>query len=565
MIVMNPFTFSAIGGLACHLIFNRFEPQDLTSLITLLLLVPSGLSTLFRLHSSIPVSILLAFTTYLGTLLCSIVLYRLSPFHPLAGYPGPILCKITKLYSAWISLGGKQHFHYRRLHEKYGDVVRVGPNELAFFTADAIEPLFGSAGLPKGTFWDGRVGRSEENRTLVAIHNKKEHGARRKKWQRAFTPSALKVYEPIIRKRVAEFVDTLACSTGALSYTGTAQPVNLCEKIAYFAWDFMFDLAYGGGSAAMQKGDVDGMLHLQDVVQKPLIFRSHMPWLGDICGTLARFFPSRVHEFRMWAIGVAAARVRKGSPYEDIFYHLADEGGVSKEKPAFPEIVADGVLAVTAGSDTTSTALSVIFYFLMSHPTAYRRLQREIDEQGDDLYDYRRQAEMPYLNAVINEAMRLIPPVPEGSHRMVREKAQAKVVAGSYVPPGTQTFVPQYTLFRDWCNFSPLPDSFVPERWLSEEDRIRLEPDIFTKSLEPFNLNRAAFIPFSHGPANCVGKQLAYMEMRMLLCAILRRFDLRFADGWDPKEWEDGLQGFFVMVKGKMPVVVSERRGAGEK
>ncbi|KAL1694972.1 cytochrome P450 [Schizophyllum commune] len=561
MIVMNPFAFSVLAGLACHLIFNRFEPQDLTSLITLLLLVPSGLSTLFRPHSSILISILLAFTTYLGTLLCSIVLYRLSPFHPLAGYPGPVLCKITKLYSAWISLGGKQHFHYRRLHEKYGDVVRVGAAGLTQLEGTSIlrAPLQdptnsrSSPRMPSNHFWDGRVGRREENRTLVAIHNKKEHGARRKKWQRAFTPSALKVYEPIIRKRVAEFVDTLACTVGtvdALAYTGTAQPVNLCEKIAYFAYVF-----YGGGSAAMQKGDVDGMLHLQDVVQKPLIFRSHMPWLGDICGRLAKFFPSRVHEFRMWAIGVAAARVRKGSPYEDIFYHLADEGSVSKEKPAFPEIVADGVLAVTAGSDTTSTALSVIFYFLMSHPTAYRRLQREIDEQGDDLYDYRRQAEMPYLNAVINEAMRLIPPVPEGSHRMVREKAQAKVVAGSYVPPGTQTFVPQYTLFRDWRNFSPLPDSFVPERWLSEEDR----------SLEPFNLNRAAFIPFSHGPANCVGKQLAYMEMRMLLCATLRRFDLRFADGWDPKEWEDGLQGFFVMVKGKMPVVVSERRGGSDK
>ena len=68
---------------------------------------------------------------------------------------------------------------------------------------------------------------------------------------------------------------------------------------------------------------------------------------------------------------------------------------------------------------------------------------------------------------------------------MVREKTQAKVVAESYVPPGTQTFVPQYSLFRDWRNFSPLPDSFVPERWLSEEDRVRLEPDIFTKVRYP--------------------------------------------------------------------------------
>ena len=135
---------------ACHLIFNRFEPQDLTSLITLLLLVPSGLSTLFHPHSSILIYILLAFTTYLGTLLCSIVLYRLSPFHPLAEYPGPVLCKISKLYSAWISLGGKQHFHYRRLHEKYGDVVRVGAAGLTHLEGASIlhAPLQDPTSLP---------------------------------------------------------------------------------------------------------------------------------------------------------------------------------------------------------------------------------------------------------------------------------------------------------------------------------------------------------------------------------------------------------------------------------
>ncbi|KAL1746562.1 cytochrome P450 [Schizophyllum fasciatum] len=557
MEAIDPALLSILSGLACHVVLNRFELQNPLCLIILFIAVPIGLGSLLWRGSSNIANIIFASATYLGTLSFSVILYRLSPIHPLWAYPGPVASKITKLYSAIISQSGKQHLFYRQLHEQYGDVVRVGPNELAFFTADAIEPMFGSAGLPKGSFWDGRAGFQQQNRPMVAIYEKKDHSARRRKWQRAFTPAALKVYEPLIMKRVTEFVDTLERQP---------QPVNLCRRIAYFAdrtnaiddrsWDFMFDLAYGGGSTVMQHGDVSGMLRLQDVIQ-----RSHMPWLGGLCYFAANIIPSRVSKFRGWAIGVAANRVREGSAYRDIFYHVADEGNKSKEKPAFAEVVADGVLAVTAGSDTTSTVLSVVFYLLLSNPTSYQRLQEEIDNRGDRLLEFKAQADMPYLNAVINEAMRLVPTVPTGSHRQVRKSSQAKMIAGSFVPLGTQTFIPQYTLFHDKRYFSPLPDSFVPERWLPEEDRIRLEPAIFTNSADPYILNRAAFIPFSHGPENCVGKQLACMEMRMFVCAVLQRFDLRFAAGWDPKEWEDGLRGYFNVVKGKMPVIVHERQG----
>lgn len=61
------------------------------------------------------------------TLASSILVYRLSPWHPLANYPGPLICKITKFHLAFLSLKGKQHIYYVKLHQKYGDVVRVGP------------------------------------------------------------------------------------------------------------------------------------------------------------------------------------------------------------------------------------------------------------------------------------------------------------------------------------------------------------------------------------------------------------------------------------------------------
>jgi hypothetical protein len=68
----------------------------------------------------------LAFVTFLTAFLCSISLYRLSPLHPLAKYPGPTRCKLTKLWMAWISIGGRAHIYYKKIHDKYGPIVRIG-------------------------------------------------------------------------------------------------------------------------------------------------------------------------------------------------------------------------------------------------------------------------------------------------------------------------------------------------------------------------------------------------------------------------------------------------------
>jgi cytochrome P450 len=78
--------------------------------------------------------------------------------------------------------------------------------------------------------------------------------------------------------------------------------------------------------------------------------------------------------------------------------------------------------------------------------------------------------------------------------------------------------------------------------------------------LEPgFTHDTRAFIPFSFGPSICVGKALAYQEMRIVVCMLIRAFDMQFAPAYDPSQWEEDLQDFMVIGTGKLPVVLKRR------
>ncbi len=99
---------------------------------------------------------------------------------------------------------------------------------------------------------------------------------------------------------------------------------------------------------------------------------------------------------------------------------------------------------------------------------------------------------------------------------------------------------------RDPRYFSPRPDDFIPERWLNA-----------TKG--DFLTNPDAFIPFSFGPANCAGKNLALIEMRMVIALLMQRYDMRFAEGFDPQTWEYTLEDWLVMKRGKLPVMITLR------
>lgn len=120
---------SPFGMQLVHLIYKTFEVDPGKKLLTVLLLFSVPVSSAFYLHQenvSAVLAVLLSFSVFFSTLVTSIIVYRISPFHPLAKYPGPLLAKISRLQGTRMMAKGKNHLYYKQLHAQYGPIIRVG-------------------------------------------------------------------------------------------------------------------------------------------------------------------------------------------------------------------------------------------------------------------------------------------------------------------------------------------------------------------------------------------------------------------------------------------------------
>ena len=144
---------------------------------------------------------------------------------------------------------------------------------------------------------------------------------------------------------------------------------------------------------------------------------------------------------------------------------------------------------------------------------------------------------------------------PSMSFRLAATSVRAHSRIHSFIPEGTAVRVHTYSLHRDSRSFAPLTDTFWPERWIIASDTQR------KGSIPNFVHSVQAFVPFAFGPANCVGKNLAMLEMRMLLCACVQQLDFELAGDLvtDPGRWERELGDYSVLVKGKLPALVTDR------
>ncbi|PIL25573.1 hypothetical protein GSI_11319 [Ganoderma sinense ZZ0214-1] len=124
------------AALLMHQLFRRYETFSVLTHAALLLGPPALIAASAVSDPSMnPESFKNAFRSsvliYLATLAISIVVYRISPFHPLARYPGPWLAKVSMLTPALYSTTGRRNRAVKRMHELHGDVLRIGPNELS--------------------------------------------------------------------------------------------------------------------------------------------------------------------------------------------------------------------------------------------------------------------------------------------------------------------------------------------------------------------------------------------------------------------------------------------------
>lgn len=170
---------------------------------------------------------------------------------------------------------------------------------------------------------------------------------------------------------------------------------------------------------------------------------------------------------------------------------------------------------IAAGSDTTAISLTSVIGFLATNPAALARLRFEIDEaiaQGSlsNPATFKQANALPYLHAVINEALRLHPAVGFPLARVIGKDGAN--IAGHYFPPGTEVGVNAWAVHNDTAIFGPDASEFRPERWIGRtaEDRATMDRNMIT---------------FGSGPRTCIGKNISLMEMYKVIPQIVREFD----------------------------------------
>ncbi|KAI0641498.1 high nitrogen upregulated cytochrome P450 monooxygenase 2 [Trametes meyenii] len=546
-------TISALS-LITHQAFKYLETFSIAAHI-LLLCVPLLIGFLLLLPSMAFLhATFFSAGVFLATLLTSVTVYRLSPFHPLARYPGPLGCRLSKFWMAYRSLSGHQHLYIQRLHNRYGNIVRTGPNELSIKDPSLIGTIFGTPGLPKGPLMVGRI-LTATDLPMIGLMDPVVHAERRKPWNRAFSATALKEYEPLIASRVSQLVQVLERQVGEF---------DIGRFMNYFTYDFMCDMAYGGGSELLRDGDKDSIWATMETSWPAATFLGNVPWLGPYVGYLPAASAS-VNRMLSYCRTFTLERIKRGSIRKDVFHYLNNEDQPEKGSPPVRQLIDDGVLAIVAGADTTSSALSSLFFCLATHPEAYKCLQAEIDRfypPGDDPCDPKNYRNMSYLTAVIHETLRLYPPVPGGMQRQVPNHSGGAMLGPNFVPGGTSLYMHTYSMHRDPRNFSPQTDDFWPERWLlaaKDGDATSATPAENLDGHGEFVHNDAAFNPFSHGPGNCVGKQLAMQEMRTVVNAIVQKFEVRLREGWDTRQYDEGFKDYFVTTRPAVPITLRAR------
>ncbi|KAH9922831.1 high nitrogen upregulated cytochrome P450 monooxygenase 2 [Epithele typhae] len=564
------YILSTAVGLAIYVVFKRYEPVHVHHHFWLLLAPPLLLFTLV-LHQHFPLSpirgVLVACAMHWGTIIAAMLLYRASPWHPLARYPGPFVYRLSKLALAWTTSDGKQWLHVNALHDRYGDIVRIGaftsladrPNEVSLRNASAIVPVLGPNGLPKGPHWAGR-NMTDSAQQLVSLVDVREHARRRRPWARAFSGPALRGYEEIMRRRVRQLVELLA------RHAAEDRVADVGKCVGSFTYDFMSDMAFGGGSEQMRDGDKDSIWAIMEQGLAVSQVMGHCPWLGIYLGYVP-MAAALMKALLDYGEERALIRINSGSLSKDLFHYLNNEDGMEKSQPPLAQVAIDGALAIVAGSDTTSCVMTNIFFLLLTHPDVYARLQAEVDAafpRGEDAMDAAKHADMPYLNAVINETMRLFPPLPSGSQRATTRETGGCMAGEHYIPPETTVNVSFYAMHVDPRNFAPRPAEFWPERWLVAAGQA--SPPSAEEAEEEgggkFVHNAAAFLPFSYGPANCVGKALGMQELRAVLALVLQRLRLRPAEGWDgPDAYRARMREWLIVTKPPLPVRVEVRPG----
>nr|CDI52311.1 related to Cytochrome P450 [Melanopsichium pennsylvanicum 4] len=281
-------------ALASHFVFARFEPRLPEScLVYILVCIAYTCVQATSYHASLPDSIktvLILSTTYNIVLGSSVATYR-AFFHRASKFKGPLALTVSKL--AWIltERAGKRPDKLDRLHDEYGDVVRIGPREISIRDPNALPAIYGVNLLPKGPWYNAiEPNCSPRSMSLLSAVDVAERKARRRVWDNAFSLKAIQSYHAFVDQSISATMVKLEALADAKSSVDVDMWTSLCT------FDIAGQIGFSKSFGAVHKGAYPEPIQVMHQVTSLTSLIGCISWIAH----LLVYLPSPVspHIFR---------------------------------------------------------------------------------------------------------------------------------------------------------------------------------------------------------------------------------------------------------------------------
>ncbi|KAK4233267.1 Isotrichodermin C-15 hydroxylase [Achaetomium macrosporum] len=462
-------------------------------------------------------------------------LYNLY-LHQLARFPGPLMSRASPIPHALRLISGTGPLQVHRLHDRYGPVVRLSPDHLSFTDLRAWKDIYGHhVGAhenlkSKRHYPDALRGNLPTN---IVSAGTEEHARLRRALAYGFSDRAMRKQEGLIKK----YVDLLMGGIGRRAARG--ERVDIVKWYNWTTFDIVGDLVFAESFGCLKREDghffVDLITGLVKQGPPQLALRylglaSWKPVRFFIDHVVPRFAPNHLKELRLAVRFKLKQRLEVKEDRSDLFE------GIMKRREEWnlnmPKLEANAIFLVVAGSETTASLLSGATYLLLVNPDAMEKLKHEVRSSFNsaDEITLLSVSRLHYMLACLNEALRRYPPTAANIARDVHQGGA--IIAGHFVPEKTTVEVQPYSMNHTSLHWHD-PYAFKPERFLH-----KLDSELGEGRMDEENAVRdhlEAMQAFSVGPRNCIGRNLAYAEMRLILARIIYDFDLRLAD--ECKHW----------------------------
>ncbi|RMZ74477.1 cytochrome p450 [Pyrenophora seminiperda CCB06] len=438
-------------------------------------------------------------------------------WHRLSHIPGPFFASISNLWLIYHTLKRQLPQAFKKATDKYGPLVRVSPNSLVTSDPEIVRTTTAvRSPYTRGPWYDAM--KFEPGRdNLFSMRDETRHTKLRAKMAPGYSGKENEGMEACVDEQIARFVHLI--ERDYVSNADVYRPMDFAEKTQFFTLDVISALAFGGPFGYLTEDkDLFDYIKITTAYIPFMMVLGSVPWVTRVLHSklLRGLLPSESDKLGFGAfIGVARKVVAErfkptAQPQFDMLGSFIRHG-LSPE-----ECSSEALLQIVAGSDTSASTIRAVILNLTTNAAAYHKLQAEIDAGiasgaiSSPIKDSEARR-LPYLQAVIKEGLRIMPPATGASFKLVPE--QGDVLNGHFIPSGTQIGSSYLSIQHSTSIFGPDAAIFRPERWL-DADPTRLA-----------NMTNTVDLVFHYGKYQCLGRNVALMEFNKLFIELLRRFD----------------------------------------